>query len=94
MPNVQRIKSSETLCPANWCIVTNVSKNSLTLPFRVKQSALLGFLTLKKRYQLSERWLLYQSAWINIPENLNLHEPMCRNIKFSIELYFLNLLPP
>jgi len=55
MHKVQRLESSGTLYPVNWCIVTNVSKDRYTFPFRVKHSALLGFLTLKKRYEPSER---------------------------------------
>jgi len=87
MHKVQRLKSSGTLCPVNWCIVTNDSKDSHTFLFRVKHSALLGFLTLKKRYEPSERRLLYQLTWLNIPEDLNFHEPLCHNITFSIEFY-------
>jgi hypothetical protein len=84
-----RVKSSGTLCPVNWCIVTNVSKDRLTFPFRVKHSALHGFLTLKKRYEPSERWLPYQLTWPNIPED---SVPLCHNIKFFIGLYFLSLI--
>ena len=91
MHKVQRVKTSGTLCPVNWCIVTNVSKDRLTFPFRVKHSALHGFLILKKRYEPSERWLLYQLTWPNIPEDLNFHEPLCHNIRFFVDLYFLSL---
>ena len=91
MHKVQRLKSSRTLCPVNWCIVTNDSKDSHTFPFRVKHYAFLGFLTLKKRYEPSERRLLYQLTWLNIPKDLNLHEPVCHNITFSIEFYYLHL---
>jgi len=88
---VQRLKPSRTLWPVNWCVVTNVSKDRHTFPFRIKHSALLGFMTLKKLYEPAERWLLYHLTWPNILMAYYLHEPLCHNIKFSIELYFLNL---
>jgi len=78
--------------PVNWCIFTSISKDSHTFPFRVKHSPLLGFLTLKKRYEHSERRLLYQLTWLNTPEDLNFQEPLCHNIKLSTEFYFLHLL--